>query len=53
MKFGVVTKVSTSSLGHKLLVITEEAGERVDPHLVVNMANTKQQHGTKECGVFE
>ena len=34
------------------MVITEEDGERVDPHLVVDVPNIKQQHGTKDCGVF-
>ena len=27
-------------------------GERFNPHLVVNVPNIKQQHGTKDCGVF-
>ena len=51
-------KLSTSlchqlALLYKLLVITEEDGERVDPHLVVDVPNIKQQDGTKDCsGVF-
>ena len=49
-------KLSTSlchqlALLYKLLVITED-GERVNPHLVVDVPNIKQQHGTKDCGVF-
>ena len=39
------------ALLYKLLVITEDGG-RVDPHLVVDVPNIKQQHGTKGCGVL-
>ena len=40
------------ALLYKLLVITEEDGERVDPHLLVDVPNIKQQHGTTDCGAF-
>ena len=40
------------ALLYKLLVITEEDDERVDPHLLVDVPNIKQQHGTTDCGAF-
>ena len=37
---------------YRPLVITEEDGEEVDPHLVVHVPPVQQQNGASDCGVF-
>ena len=50
--------VLSSSLTHQLaliyrsLVVIEEDGEEVDPHIVVHIPPVQQQDGDDDCGVF-